>query len=122
MILKATMIIVAIFLVTYFFKQATHYRKLSDISEARHLELEAIPSFLASMPENMQNDIKKELALKYFGQPLDDKHYLSTENIMHDQIKSSIELAKVATTILKVESSKDTSKSDESNKQTSQNK
>ncbi|WP_216936866.1 hypothetical protein [Acinetobacter sp. BY484] len=97
------MIVVAVFLVTYFFKQATHYRKLSDISKARHLELEAIPSFLASMPDEMQNEIKKDLALKYFGQPLDEKHNSSTENIIQDQIKSSTELVKVATSLMKTD-------------------
>lgn len=115
-ILKATMIVVAIFLVTYFFKQATHYRKLSDVSKARHLELEAIPSFLASMPQNMQNDIKKELALKYFGQPIDEKHYSSTENIIQDQIKSSTELVKIATSLVKIETLKNTDDINQSDK------
>ncbi|MGN9711826.1 hypothetical protein ACG9WQ_000190 [Acinetobacter variabilis] len=102
-ILKITLIIVAIFLVTYFFKQATHYRKLSDFSEFRHLELEALPSFIATMPETMQHDIKRELTLKYFGQPLNNEHYSSTENIIQDQIKSSTELVKVATNLVKTE-------------------
>ena len=115
-ILKATMIVIAVFLVTYFFKQATHYRKLSDVSKARHLELEAIPSFLASMPENMQNDIKKELALKYFGQPIDEKHYSSTENIIQDQIKSSTELVKIATNLVKIEASKNITDINQSDK------
>lgn len=115
-ILKATMIVIAIFLITYFFKQATHYRKLSDVSKARHLELVAIPSFLASMPQNMQNDIKKELALKYFGQPIDEKHYSSTENIIQEQIKSSTELVKIATSLVKIETSKNTDDTSQSDK------
>lgn len=67
MTFKITFILIAIFLITYFFKQATHYRKLADTAEQRHLELQAIPSFLSTISNETQNDVRKELALKYFG-------------------------------------------------------
>lgn len=100
---KITFILFAIFLITYFLKQATHYRKLADIAEQRHLELQAIPSFLSTISDQAQNDVRKELALKYFGQPLDDKHYSSTESLIQDQIKSSTELLKMTTSLIKSE-------------------
>ena len=39
------------------------------------------------MSNETQNDVRKELALKYFGQPLDEKHYSTTESLVQDQIK-----------------------------------
>jgi len=102
---KITFILVAIFLITYFFKQATQYRKLADSAEQRHLELQAIPSFLSTMSNETQNDVRKELALKYFGQPLDEKHYSTTESLVQDQIKSSTEVLKMMTSLLKSERS-----------------
>jgi len=101
--LKVTILLVAIFLITYYFKQATHYRKLADIAEQRHLELEAIPSFLSTISDQAQNEVRKELALKYFGQPLDETHYSSTESLIQDQIKSSTEVLKMTTSLLKSE-------------------
>lgn len=101
--LKVTIILVAIFLITYFFKQATHYRKLADIAEQRHLELEALPSFMSTISDSAQDEIRKELALKYFGQSLDEKHYSTTESLIQDQIKSSTEVLKMTTSLLKSE-------------------
>lgn len=59
---------------------------------------------------------KKELALKYFGQPIDEKHYSSTENIIQDQIKSSTELVKIATSLVKIETLKNTDDINQSDK------
>lgn len=100
---KITFALIAIFFITYFLKQATHYRKLADIAEQRHLELQAIPTFLSTISDQAQDEIRKELALKYFGQPLDETHYLSTESLIQDQIKSSTEVLKMTTSLLKLE-------------------
>lgn len=102
---KITFALIAIFLITYFLKQATHYRKLADIAEQRHLELQAIPTFLSTISDQTQDEIRKELALKYFGQPLDEKHYSTTESLIQDQIKSSTEVLKMTTNLLKSERS-----------------
>ena len=102
---KIPFALIAIFLITYFLKQATHYRKLADSAEQRHLELQAIPSYLSTISDQVQDEIRKELALKYFGQPLDEKHYSTTENLIQDQIKSSTEVLKMTTSLLKSERS-----------------
>ena len=102
---KITFSLIAIFLIAYFLKQATHYRKLADSAEQRHLELQAIPSYLSTVSDQAQDEIRKELALKYFGQPLDEKHYSTTESLIQDQIKSSTEVLKMTTSLLKSERS-----------------
>ena len=58
-----------------------------------------------SLSDQAQDEIRKELALKYFGQPLDEKHYSTTESLVQDQIKSSTEVLKMTTSLLKSERS-----------------
>lgn len=66
---KITLAITSITLITFYLKLSTKYQNIADQCEQTKLELEAFPTFVASFStEDPQIiEIRKELALKYFG-------------------------------------------------------
>lgn len=98
---KASTIIVGVTLISYFLKQSTHYQKLSDQCKLTSLELEAFPSFTASLNGNDISDIRKDLALKYFGREMDGSIHKDVSNLVTDQMKSTTEMVKAVTEVIK---------------------
>lgn len=99
--MKASTIIVGVTLISYFLKQSTHYQKLSDQCKLTSLELEAFPSFTASLNGNDISDIRKDLALKYFGREMDGSIHKDVSNLVTDQMKSTTEMVKAVTEVIK---------------------
>ncbi|HAV3499088.1 TPA: hypothetical protein JIE23_003730, partial [Acinetobacter baumannii] len=100
---KGTLILTSVTLITYFLKQSVKYQKIADQCRQTKMELEAFPSFVASFTtEDPQIiEIRKELALKYFGRELDNKTNDETSNILQDQMKNTTEMVKTAMEVLK---------------------
>lgn len=100
---KGTLVLTSVTLITYFLKQSVKYQKIADQCRQTKMELEAFPSFVASFTtEDPQIiEIRKELALKYFGREFDNKTNDETSNILQDQMKNTTEMVKTAMEVLK---------------------
>lgn len=97
-------------LIAYYLKISTHYRRLADQAEQTHLELLAFPQYAAELGEEKSNEIKEQLALKYFGKEIDPSGYQKISDIAQEQLKTSSELVKAAAS-LSVASTKNTENS-----------
>lgn len=86
-------------LIAYYLKISTHYRRLADQAEQTHLELLAFPQYAAELGEEKSNEIKEQLALKYFGKEIDPSGYQKIGEIAQEQLKTSSELVKAAASI-----------------------
>ena len=100
-VLKASIIVVGVTLITYFLKQSTHYQRLADQNYQTQVELQAYPSFMESIPTEEAASVRKELALKYFGREVDGAAHKDMSNLISDQMKSTTEMVKAATDVLK---------------------
>ncbi|MGQ1385802.1 hypothetical protein ACT41S_09215 [Acinetobacter baumannii] len=100
-ILKASLLIVGITLISYFLKQSAHYQKLADQNYQTHVELRAYPSFMESIPTEEAASVRKELALKYFGREIDGAAHKDISNLISDQMKSTTEIVKATTEAIK---------------------
>lgn len=100
-VLKASIIVVGITLITYFLKQSAHYQRLADQNYQTQVELQAYPSFMESIPTEEAASVRKELALKYFGREIDGAAHKDMSNLISDQMKSTTEMVKAATDVLK---------------------
>lgn len=99
---KITLSLIGITLVTYFLKQSSHYQKLADQSYQTQVELQALPSFISNISNHESAElIRKELALKYFGKEIDGAPHKDLSNLITDQMKSTTELVKATTSMLK---------------------
>lgn len=100
---KASLVLTSITLITYFLKQSVKYQKLADQCKQTKLELEAFPSYVANLSNEdpLVADLRKELAMKYFGRDIDNKSNDETSNILQDQMKNTTEMVKAAMEVLK---------------------
>ena len=100
-VLKGTILIVGLTLISYFIKQSSHYQKLADQNYQTQVELQAFPSFMENIPQNEAALVRKELALRYFGKEIDSNPHKDMANLMSEQIKNSSELVKATTESIK---------------------
>lgn len=100
-VLKVSILAVGITLITYFLKQSSHYQRLADQNYQTQVELQAYPSFMESIPTEEAASVRKELALKYFGREIDGAAHKDMSNLISDQMKSTTEMVKAATDVLK---------------------
>jgi len=101
-VLKFSILAVGITLITYFLKQSAHYQRLADQNYQTQVELQAYPSFMESIPTEEAASVRKELALKYFGREIDGAAHKDMSNLISDQMKSTTDMVKAATDVLKV--------------------
>lgn len=88
---KGSLVLTSITLITYFLKQSVKYQKMADQCKQTKLELEAFPSYVANLSNEdpLVADLRKELAMKYFGREVDNKSNDETSNILQDQMKNT---------------------------------
>ncbi len=98
---KASILLVGITLISYFLKQSTHYQRLADQNYQTQVELQAYPSFMESIPTEEAANVRKELALKYFGREVDGTAHKDMSNLISDQMKSTTEMVKATTEAIK---------------------
>lgn len=96
-LIKFSIFIIGVLLISYYLKQSAHYQKLADQNYQVQVELQAYPSFMDSIPSNEAAAIRKELALKYFGKEIDSTPHKDMSNLVSDQMKNTTELVKAAT-------------------------
>lgn len=100
---KGTLVLTSITLITYFLKESVKYQKMADQCKQTKLELEAFPSFVASFTTEDPKiiEIRRELALKYFGRDLINNDKAEASNVLTDQMKNTTELVKATTEAIK---------------------
>lgn len=100
---KGSLVLTSITLITYFLKQSVKYQKMADQCKQTKLELEAFPSYVANLSNEdpLVADLRRELAMKYFGRDIDNKSNDETSNILQDQMKNTTEMVKAAMEVLK---------------------
>lgn len=98
---KLTIIAVIATLFTYCFKQIGFYRQIAEQAHQTYMELEALPEYLLNLPEDKQNEIKADLAKKYFGQSIVDNPKGSNSSF-EDQTKLNTEILKSNSALLDV--------------------
>lgn len=100
---KGSLVLTSITLITYFLKQSVKYQKMADQCKQTKLELEAFPSYVANLSNEdpLVADLRKELAMKYFGRDVDNKSNDETSNILQDQMKNTTEMVKAAMEVIK---------------------
>ncbi|ENX22487.1 hypothetical protein F892_01729 [Acinetobacter vivianii] len=98
---KITLLIAFLSVITYFLKQSNHYQKLGDQANQTDLELKSLPSFISGLSSQDELEIRKELALKYFGKQTDGSTSTDMSNLLADQMKSTTEMVKATTEALK---------------------
>lgn len=100
---KGTLVLTSVTLITYFLKQSVKYQKIADQCRQTKMELEAFPSFVASFATEDPKiiEIRRELALKYFGRELDSTTKDDTGGIIAEQMRSTTEMVKATTEAIK---------------------
>jgi hypothetical protein len=100
---KVSLVLTSITLITYFLKQSVQYQKIADQCKQTKLELEAFPSYVSNLSNEdpLVADLRKELAMKYFGRDVDNKSNDETSNILQDQMKNTTAMVKAAMEVLK---------------------
>ncbi|PJF03911.1 hypothetical protein CVD06_09925 [Acinetobacter seifertii] len=102
-IFKGGLILTSITLITYFLKQSVKYQKVADQCKQTQLELEAFPDYVSNLSNEdpLVADLRKQLALKYFGRDVDNKSNDETSNLLQDQMKNTTEMVKAAMEVIK---------------------
>lgn len=100
-IFKGSVVVVGITLISYFLKQSSHYQRLADQNYQTQVELQAYPTFMESIPTEEAASVRKELALKYFGREIDGTAHKDMSNLISDQMKSTTEMVKAVTEVIK---------------------
>lgn len=100
---KVSLILTSITLITYFLKQSVKYQKMADQCKQTKLELEAFPSYVANLSneDTLVADLRRELAMKYFGRDVENKCNDETSNILQDQMKNTTEMVKATMDVIK---------------------
>lgn len=98
-LLKITVISLLVTLISFLLRQVIHFQKKSDYAEKISLELKAFPSYIADLSAEDSIKLRKDLALKYFGN--DQLEGVSSNNVNFEQIKASTDLVKASTEVIK---------------------
>lgn len=99
--IKISLVLLGITLISYFLKQSTHYQKLADQSYQTQMEINAFSSYMFDVPDDVTNDVRRQLALKYFGKEINESSHKNISNLITDQMKSTTEMVKAVTEMIK---------------------
>lgn len=114
---KLAVLVVGVTLTTYFLRLSSFYQIKQEQAKQTKLELEAFPDYVSGMDESVANNLRQELALKYFGKEIDKTLIDKNGDLLQEQIKAGTELIKASTDVVKtVKSSGDSSKTEDQDK------
>jgi len=99
---KLAILIVGVTLTTYFLRLSSFYQLKQEQAKQTKLELEAFPDYVSGMDKSVANNLRQELALKYFGKEIDQTQTDKIGDLMQDQLTAGTELIKASAEILKV--------------------
>lgn len=114
---KISIVLVGVTLTTYFLKLSVYYQGKFEQAKQTRLELEAFPDYISLVSKETAEELRKDLALKYFGKELDKSYNEKIGNLIQDQVSSSVDLVKATAEIIK--SANPASKNSESEKKVS---
>lgn len=98
---KLTVLIVGVTLTTYFLRLSGFYQLKQEQAKQTKLELSAFPDFVSGMDPNVANNLRQELALKYFGKEIDKTMIEKNGDLFQEQIKAGTELIKASAEMVK---------------------
>ena len=98
---KLTVLIVGVTLTTYFLRLSGFYQLKQEQAKQTKLELSAFPDFVSGMDPSVANNLRQELALKYFGKEIDKTMIEKNGDLFQDQIKAGTELIKASAEMVK---------------------
>lgn len=99
--LKFLIFALTITLSTYFLRRSVHLRKQSDQLKKEAWEMDALPVFIASLDKSVRDEVIKELVPKYFAKELDQSINDKMADLVNEQIRTSLEVFKTGTEIVK---------------------
>ncbi|WP_336949074.1 hypothetical protein [Acinetobacter junii] len=99
--IKVLIVAVGITLCTLFLRRSAHAKKLHEKAYQTHVEINAYPIFIKSLKEDDQHEITKELALRYFGNDIDQTQNDKIGDLMQDQLLAGTELIKASAELVK---------------------
>lgn len=98
---KLTVLIVGVTLTTYFLRLSGFYQLKQEQAKQTKLELSAFPDFVSGMDPSVANNLRQELALKYFGKEIDKTMIEKNGDLFQEQIKAGTELIKASAEMVK---------------------
>ncbi|MCH7334672.1 hypothetical protein [Acinetobacter modestus] len=98
---KLTVLIVGVTLTTYFLRLSGFYQLKQEQAKQTKLELSAFPDFVSGMDPSVANNLRQELALKYFGKEIDKTMIEKNGDLFQEQIKAGTELIKASVEMVK---------------------
>lgn len=98
---KLSILIVGITLTTYFLRLSNFYQLKQEQAKQTKLELEAFPDYVSGMESSLANELRQELALKYFGKEIDQNQNDKTSDLLQEQLKVGTEFIKASAEIMK---------------------
>lgn len=111
-IFKFAILLVGITLSTYFLKLTSFYQLRQEQAKQTKLELEAFPDYVSGMDQDVANNIRKELALKYFGKDVDKTQIDKSGDLLQDQMKINTDILKATIDLFKSTTSVNTKDDD----------
>jgi len=103
---KLLIIAVGITLCTLFLRRSAHAKKLHEKAYQTHVEINAYPIFIKSLKEEEQQEITKELALRYFGNDIDQTQNDKIGDLVQDQLSAGTELIRASAEMMKAKQGK----------------
>lgn len=104
-VFKFSVIIVGITLTTYFLRLSSFYQSKYEQAKQTRLELEAFPDYASLLKPETAEDLRKELALKYFGKEVDQTQNDKIGDLIKDQLAAGTELIKASVELVKAKGS-----------------
>lgn len=98
---KFGVLAVGITFTTYFLRLSSFYQLKQEQAKQTQLELSAFPDYVSGMDESVANNLRQELALKYFGKEIDKSLIDKNSDLIQDQLKAGTELIKASTDVVK---------------------
>lgn len=98
---KLTVLIVGVTLTTYFLRLSGFYQLKQEQAKQTKLELSAFPDFVSGMDPSVANNLRQELALKYFGKEIDKTVLEKNGDLIQEQMKAGTDLIKVSAEMVK---------------------
>lgn len=98
---KLAILIVGVTLTTYFLRLSSFYQLKQEQAKQTKLELEAFPDYVSGMDKTVANNLRQELALKYFGKEIDQTQTDKIGDLIKDQLAAGTELIKASAEMVK---------------------
>ncbi|MBJ8418769.1 hypothetical protein I6M62_09940 [Acinetobacter courvalinii] len=100
-VFKLSVIVVGATLSTYFLRLSSFYQSKYEQAKQTRLELEAFPDYASLLKVETAEELRKDLALKYFGKDIDKNMIEKNGDLVLEQTRVSTELVKASLDVVK---------------------